>query len=97
MEEYEKELLRCINLCKEEIQKRNEGIVGESTLKQLEEIILPELDKLFSVIKSGVLPTDNERYLNSFANAFTVWGWDMQNPSALFLSLTKLNNDYEKL
>lgn len=97
MKEYKKELLKCIDLCKKEIQNRTKGIMGESTLVQLKENILPELDKLLEIIESEQLPSKSERYLNSFANAFTVWGWDMQNPTELFLSLTKLNNDYEEL
>lgn len=58
---------------------------GESSSEQLKEVILPELKEVLSVIDNRQLPPSEERYLNSFANAFTVWGWDMQNPTELFL------------
>lgn len=97
MEEYKKELLKCIDLCENEMLSRTQGVKGESTVEQLKEVILPELNKLLAIIESNHLPPKESRYLNAFANAFTVWGWDMQNPTELFILLTKLNNDYEEL
>lgn len=43
------------------------------------------------------LPPKGERYLNSFACAFTIWGWDMQKPTEIFILLTELNNEYKNL
>ncbi|MBM6798460.1 hypothetical protein H7U28_06450 [Coprobacillus cateniformis] len=97
MEEFTRELLKCINLCDEELKNRSNGVEGESTIEQLKEVILPELKEVLAIIERRQLPPSEERYLNSFASAFTVWGWDMQNPTELFTLLTKLNNDYEEL
>lgn len=97
MEEYKKELLKCIDLCEKELLSRTQGIKGESTVEQLKEVILPELNELLKIIETNQLPPKESRYLNSFANAFTVWGWDMQTPTELFTLLANLNNEYEEL
>lgn len=78
-------------------KKRNDGVDGESTVEQQETVIMPELRELLSIIDNKQLPPKVERYLNLFANAYTVWGWDMENPTELFLLITKLNNEYDEL
>ena len=77
--------------------KRKKGILGESTQEQLETVILPELEQLLKIVDDNTLPQKDQRYLISFASAFTIWGWDMQNPTDIFLLITKLNNDYKHL
>lgn len=96
IEEYKKELLECIDICEKEISNRTQGIKGESTIEQIKEVILPELNELLANIESKQLPKER-KYLNSFANAFTVWGWNTQNPTELFVLLTKLNNNFGEL
>ena len=87
----------CIKICQEEIEKRNNGIKGESTLEQLENVILPELNKLFNQLKNDSIPLQKDRYLTSFAYAFKIWGWDMQKPTELFILLQKINDTYKNL
>lgn len=70
-------------------------MLGESTEEQLKDIILPELTQLLTMLNSNQLPEKGHRYLNSFANAFTVWGWNMQEPTEIFVLLTELNNEYK--
>lgn len=80
-----------------ELEERKKGIVGEATISQLEKTIIPELEEMKLLIKGSQLPLRNERYLLSFANAFKVWGWDMQYPTELFILLLKLNETYKTL
>lgn len=87
----------CIKICELEIVNRKNGISGESTIDQLETVILPELNKLLQNMSCGELPQEKDRFLLSFAYAFKVWGWDMENPTDLFISLTELNNYYKML
>ena len=94
---FQEDIEYCIKQCKFEINNRKKGIKGESSLIQLEQFILPELNQLIEKIETNNLPPKSERYLISFANAFTVWGWNMKKPTELFLQLTKLNNDYQAL
>jgi hypothetical protein len=94
---YQTDIRKSIELCEMEIINRKNGISGESTIEQMENTILPELTKLLQNINTGELPPEKDRYLLSFAYAFKVWGWDMQNPTDLFVSLTELNNNYKKL
>lgn len=91
------DIKNCIEMCNAEITKRKNGINGESTLEQLESVILPELKELLKRIEENNLPIQSERYLNSFAYAFKVWGWNMETPSALFIKLTEINNNYGQL
>jgi hypothetical protein len=57
-------------------------------------MLLPELEQLLIKINTNQLPPQSERYLLSFANAFKVWGWNMNQPSELFVMLVNLNNNY---
>lgn len=97
MDKFREKLLKTIHICKDELQNRRNGTLGESTENQLEDIILPELYQLLENVNNQQFPAKQDRYLNSFANAFTVWGWNMQKPTELFVLLTELNNDYKKL
>ncbi|MEN6312660.1 MAG: hypothetical protein ABFD25_00270 [Clostridiaceae bacterium] len=87
----------CISLCEQELQNRKKGIKGESSIEQIEDTILPELNQLLKKIDYGQLPPKPERYLLSFANAFKVWGWNMQQPTELFVQLVKLDDAYKKI
>lgn len=97
MNRFQRKILKTIELCNVELQNRQEGILGESTKEQLEEIILPELHQLLELVNNNQIPSKQQRYLNSFANAFTVWGWNMQTPTEIFVLLTELNNEYKNL
>lgn len=94
---FKKKIIKCIHLCNVELYNRKEGIEGESSVEQIEDVILPELNQLIIKIDSGQLPPVSERYLLSFANAFRVWGWDLQKPTKLFSLLLELNDTYKKI
>lgn len=97
MDTFRLKLLKIIDLCNIELGRRKKGIYGESTEEQLEKFILPELNQLLKMVNKYQLPPKGERYLNSFACAFTIWGWDMQKPTEIFILLTELNNEYKNL
>ncbi len=97
MDKFREKILRAIKLCNEELVNRRKGVLGESTEEQLKNIILPELTQLLTMLNSNQLPAKEQRYLNSFANAFTVWGWNMQEPTEIFVLLTELNNEYKNI
>lgn len=97
MDKFKEKILRAIKLCNEELENRKNGVLGESTEEQLKNIILPELTQLLTMLNSNQLPAKKQRYLNSFANAFTVWGWNMQEPTEIFVLLTELNNEYKNI
>ncbi len=94
---FRNDIKNLIKICTLEIQNRKEGIKGESTIEQLENIILPELNQLLTKIDNNQLPSLSERYLLSFANAFKVWGWNMNQPTKIFVKLAKINNNYSKI
>lgn len=86
----------CLHICDIEIKKRGNGVSGESSITQLE-FINEDLNNLMKILKSELGPSTQERYLTSFANAFRIWGWDMTQPTELFLLLTEINNVYKDL
>ncbi|MBQ8262784.1 MAG: hypothetical protein IJZ00_10900 [Lachnospiraceae bacterium] len=94
---FQNKLKKAIELCNVELEKRRKGLPGEGTVEQLEEIILPELYRLQKDVSVKNFPPEESRYINSFACAFTVWGWNMQNPTELFVLLKELNDDYKKI
>lgn len=97
MENFKNKIIKAITICNIELTNRRNNIQGESTKEQLEKVIIPELNQLLEVINAQILPPKEQRFLNSFANAFSVWGWNMQNPTKLFVLLTELNNEYKYL
>ncbi|MBE7038257.1 MAG: hypothetical protein E7404_05060 [Ruminococcaceae bacterium] len=97
MNNFKKDLEKVIILCENELFKRKNNILGESTQEQLEDFIIPELNNLLTMTDKKGFPPKEERFLVSFANAFTVWGWNIQNPTKLFIMLTELNEKYKTL
>ncbi len=96
MSEFQNLLDEALGECKKEIQLRRMGITGEASLQQLKEVVMPELLSLKKV-KQEELPPRENRWLNSFAHAFRLWGWDMNKPTRLYVLLTKLNAAYKNL
>jgi hypothetical protein len=90
---FREKILDLIALCEYELQHRKMGIEGESTVDQLENTILPELKQLLHDIDENSFLKNEHRYLLSFAYAFKVWGWDMNDPSELYTKLAQLNQD----
>ena len=96
MNKFKNKLTKAIMLCEVERGNREKGIYGESSIEQLG-MIITELNQLLNLVEKGNLPMCSKRFLNSFANAFTVWGWNMQSPTELFVLLTEINNEYKNL
>lgn len=96
MESFRKKILHCKTICNEELKKRKTGVLGEATTEQLY-VIIREMDNILQMLTTNSLPLRNERFLLSFANAFTVWGWNMNQPTEIFLSLTQINQEYKEL
>ncbi len=94
--EFINKLDKAYDLCLAEINKREKGIDGEASIQQLEGII-SELINIKKKVIEGDLPLAENRYLESFAMAFTVWGWNMNEPTELFVLLTEINNDYKSI
>jgi hypothetical protein len=87
-------------LDKIELRDRKNGIHGESTIEQLESCVIPDLASFLSKFKNKEdLPpnTQQDRYLLSFAYAFREWGWNIKNPTALYLQLLKIHEHYRKI
>ena len=96
VEAFKKMIAKALEISKDELFRRTHGMPGESTVEQLEEIIIPELEN-FSKMDYSDLPPADKRYLLSFGYAFRVWEWSMLNPSRLYLLLLILNDKYKEL
>ncbi|MEA4833306.1 MAG: hypothetical protein VB118_11925 [Oscillospiraceae bacterium] len=96
IEKFKGDIKECINLCNVELNNRRNGINGESTIGQLEEVVIPELNKLLKIEQDDLPPTEN-RFLDSFASAFKDWGWNMRKPTKLYVMLLHLDVSYKKL
>ncbi len=96
IEAFKKMVAKALAISKDELRRRKNGMPGESTVEQLEKVIIPELEK-FSKMDYSNLPPADKRYLFSFGYAFRVWEWSMLNPSRLYLLLLILNDKYKEL
>ena len=97
VEQFKQDILECIEFSGKELTNRKKGITGESTIDQIENTILPDLNDILKRINNNDLPSLRDRYLMSFAYAFKVWGWNMQNPTELYVKLSRLNENYKNI
>lgn len=93
---FKKNLEKALDISKDELRRRKNDMPGESTVEQLEEVIIPELEKLLKMDYNNLPPVE-DRYLISLAYALKVWEWSMKNASTLYLLIVKLHEDYKKL
>lgn len=84
---------RCLELCEEE---KAAGYPGEATRDQVEGCVIPDLRSFRKKVVAGDdFPKDPvDRWLASFANAFKAWNWNMNDPTKLYIALTRLHNAY---
>lgn len=97
-QEYYSCLLKCKELTLEDINKLKNGTKLSSTIEQLQDVVLPELEKLIREYDDDIFPKKTlleDRWIHSFAMAFKMWCWDYDYE--LFESLSKLNELYGKL
>ena len=93
---FKEKVERALDISRDELRRRKNDMPGESTVEQLEEIIIPELEKLL-VMDYSDLPPANKRFLLSYAYAFRVWEWSLLNPTRLYDLLSELNKEYKEL
>lgn len=85
----------CLELSKIELENRKNGIKGESTISQLEEVVIPDLTQFLEKLESKEIPKNRQqRYLESFGCAFRMWEWE---PSELYVKLSEIHHDYQDL
>ncbi|MBC8597159.1 hypothetical protein [Qingrenia yutianensis] len=93
---FKKKVDIALRISKDDLRRRKNDAPGESTIEQLEETIIPEMEKLLKMDYDN-LPPAKDRYLVSFAYAFRVWEWSMVNTTRLFDLLVELNREYKEL
>lgn len=97
MKKFTDDINECLKLCNKILKDFESGILHECKKEQITDIIIPEMNKLLEATERGLFPPKNERYLISFAYAFKDWGWDMNNPTELYLCLVRLDREYREL
>lgn len=60
---FKDKIIYTINLCNGELANRKNGLAGESTVEQLEDVILPELKELLEKVNNNQYPHRKYRYL----------------------------------
>ena len=83
---------KCRWICVRELAARKCGIPGESTVGQLETVVLPDLNRLLEQLKLGETPMIKQPWLLSYSLAFKDWGWSIRQPTPLLSALCKLNH-----
>ena len=93
---FKKKVDIALRISKDDLRRRKNDAPGESTIEQLEETIIPEMEKLLKMDYDNLSPA-KDRYLLSFAYAFRVREWSMMNNTRLFDLLVELNREYKEL
>jgi hypothetical protein len=94
-------LVECKELAENELHDRESGIPGESTISQLKDWIIPEMEQLIENEDNNTpLPYSpyGGRWIVSFGSAFGMtWSWDINHSTELFDRLRELDHYYKKL
>lgn len=91
------DVTRALKLCETELADRRNGISGESTEEQLNDVVIPELKRILSQIADSQFPEKEQRTLRFLSDAKVYWGWNTRNPTELFALLTEVNDEYGRL
>lgn len=88
---------RCIDICVKKLQSPDDN--DECSTNQILDVIIPDMVDLSHKALVGDLPPRKSvnRFSMSFAYAFKSWGWDINNPSELFLLLKQIDALYTSL
>lgn len=92
------DISKALKLCENELANRKNGIAGESTVEQLEEVVIPELKQvLYRITSDDGLPAKEQRTLRFLSDARVYWAWNTRNPTELFALLLEVNDEYSQL
>jgi len=96
IDKLKQEVLEGIKLSRREIENRKKGIEGESTIEQLKEVIIPDLEDILLKLDNKIIPKRRvDRYSLAYGNALKMWDWDMENATELYEKLADIHNDYQ--
>ena len=65
IEEFKHNIEEVIAVCYEEIEAINRGEQRKATVRQIDQLIIPEMQKLLQMINNGSLTEPGDRYLMS--------------------------------
>ncbi|MCL2137772.1 MAG: hypothetical protein FWH40_09730 [Coriobacteriia bacterium] len=65
IEEFKQDIEEVITVCHEDNEAINSGEQREATVRQIDQFIVPEMQKLLQMINNGSLPDPGDRYLMS--------------------------------
>lgn len=98
IDKLKKEILEGIELSRRELKNRKNGIEGESTIEQLEKVIIPDLEDILLKLDNKIIPKKRvDRYSLAYGNALKMWDWDMERATELYKKLTDIHHDYQDL
>jgi len=87
-----KDIEELIVLCQTELEKRKQGIVGDFSVKQLEDYVIPELKTLLKQTQLNSLPVKEKRRLGSAS--LLVDCWVMKKSPPMSVKLFALADNY---
>lgn len=94
-EKLKEEILKGIEICKNEITLYEDGVEIEANVEQID-FVINELNDILLSIENNSIPSKANRYqLTSMWNITHEWGWNIWNESDNMLSLIpKINKLY---
>ena len=96
--EFKQDLENLISICEKEFNNRKNGIKGDGTIKQLENIILPELYSWLYKLRNDKMPQKDQRWFSCAAHVLEFGAdWNMKNPSKMMLMIGELDTKFQNL
>lgn len=92
------EIIECMELCQSELENRKNGIEGEVTIEQLQEVIIVDLNEILLKLDSKNIPLKRlDRYSLAYGSALKMWNWNTEKSKELYIKLAKIHYDYQNL
>ncbi|MCL2137771.1 MAG: hypothetical protein FWH40_09725 [Coriobacteriia bacterium] len=96
IEQFQKDIEEVITVCHEEIEAIKLGEQREATVRQIEQFIIPEMEKLLHFISIGTIPEPGDRYLMTVQAILKSWSWDINKDEQLVNLLGCLDTNYQR-
>lgn len=92
--DFKRDINNILSICQEDLHALSVGQIRQATKEQIEETIIPEMNKLLKMIENNEIPPKSQRWILSATYITRGWNWDIWSKDKLNLKLPELDNKY---
>ena len=92
--DFKRDVNNILSICQEDLHALSIGQTRQATKEQIEETIIPEMNKLLKMVENNEIPIKSKRWTLSAAYITRGWNWDIWSKDKLNQKLPELDNKY---